>query len=202
MVKVILTFLEPILKGCIVNQVKSFWSCTDATYLALRLYNFHASYSQVSNITATLHGTANSVPSQQEWETRVRTALGNYLRKHLSCFEYPLHESRRSGHTVISLMMDPRYKSMTCLLKLLTIEEGKSCIEFYDTILLQKLLRVYERVYEQVHGEAEASTIADCQSRNLEENQFFRSFSGSSGTILKSTTEANHTPEKIILMGQ
>ncbi len=65
---------------------------------------------------------------------------------------------------------------MTCLLKLLTIEEGKSCIEFYDTILLQELVRVYERVYEQVHGEAEASIIADCQSRNLEENQFFRKF--------------------------
>ncbi len=62
---------------------------------------------------------------------------------------------------------------MACLLKLLTIEEDKSCIEFYDTILLQKLVRVYERVYEQVHGEPEASIIADCQSRNLERKPIF-----------------------------
>ncbi len=57
---------------------------------------------------------------------------------------------------------------MTCLLKLVTLEEGKSCIEFYDTILLQKLVRVYE----QVHGEKEASTIADHQPSNLEETHF------------------------------
>lgn len=78
------------------------------------------------------------------WEYRVSKDVVNYIKKHLLCFfdANIAHQAERSGHVIIALMLDPRFKSMKCLLKCMSKYEGKVLIGHYDRILLEHLVAI------------------------------------------------------------
>ena len=146
-IRFVLRVLNPILEGCVLNQGTEYWAVSDAIVLALKLIE---RYKAVD--TACLgagHMELDDLQQQLfEWENAVSLEIVSYLKSFLpEVFQCDpgICDFDMNPYKILALMLDPRYKSMKCLLRVVSKEEGLQVITAYDNVLVDFLCTIYKK---------------------------------------------------------